>query len=116
MQTVHLIVAFIQEVLHVYLTTAVVYAQVLHAFERWHGEHAAQVKALLEVRDSGSQAQLLAHHLIQVHAHLMELFQLKEAVVQLPPPKLLPEHSLSCAPTLSFAPTTQATLHSPSHP
>ena len=60
--------------------------QVLHAFERWHAQHAVSVRALLEVRSEGSLAGPLAERLINVVVHLSELFRLKAAVVS----KLLP--------------------------
>ncbi|DBA93757.1 TPA: Transcription factor [Trebouxia sp. C0006] len=56
--------------------------RVLHAFERWHAQHTVSVRALLEVRNQGNLAGLLAQRLANVVNHLLDFFRLKAAVLQ----------------------------------
>jgi hypothetical protein len=65
------------------LNVVCVCGQVLHAFERWHAQHTVSVRALLEVRNQGSLAGLLAQRLANVVNHLLDFFRLKAAVVSL---------------------------------
>ena len=56
--------------------------QVLHAFERWHAQHTAKVRTLLEAQEAAGQAEVLAQPIASVITHLADLFRLKQSVVR----------------------------------
>lgn len=63
--------------------------QVLHAFERWHAQHTAKVRTLLEVQDTAGPAEVMAQPIASVITHLAELFRLKQTVVRPVPSHML---------------------------